>query len=210
MKYKPKSFVVPTVYLLVLFVITSGVYFTKKAYEAREDKDEYGNITFVSNSIFNRSIPIISINDTIHNPYLVDGVEIKRYYYNSDDDISKKEKSVVYYEGVYMPNTGIDYTHEDIFDVVSVYDGTVIDVLDDELLGKTVKIRHNGDVISVYQGLGTVLVNKGDMVYVGQAIGTSGTNIINKDLGNHLHFEIIKNGETIDPLSCINKKIGDI
>ena len=210
MKYKPKSYVVPTIYLLVLFVITAGVYFTKKTYEVREEKDEYGNITFVSSSIFNRSIPIINVPDTIHNPYDFDGVTIARYYYNSSDELSKKEKSIVFYGDVYMPNTGVDYVSKDIFDVNAVYDGTVVDVTDDELLGKTVKIRHNGEVISVYQGLGTVEVKKGDMVFADQKIGTSGTNKINKDLGNHLHFEIYKNGETVDPLACIEKKLGDI
>ena len=61
MKYKPKSYVVPTIYLLVLFMITAGVYFTKKTFDNYEEKEEYGNITFVSSSIFNRSIPIINI-----------------------------------------------------------------------------------------------------------------------------------------------------
>lgn len=210
MKYKPKSFVVPTIYLLVLFVITAGVYLTKKELDKVEKKEDLENITFVSNSIFSRSIPIINIPDTIHEPYSINGIEIARYYYNSNDTIERKEKSVVYYEGTYMPNTGIDYTFKDTFDVISVYDGTVIDILDNELLGKTVKIRHNGDLISVYQGLSNIEVQKGDMVYLGQTIGTSGTSVINKELGNHFHFEIIKNGETIDPLLCINKKLGDI
>ena len=35
-----------------------------------------------------------------------------------------------------MQNTGIDYVMDDTFDVVSIYEGTVIDVMDDELLGK--------------------------------------------------------------------------
>lgn len=210
MKYKSKSYVVPTIYLLVLFVITTGVYFTKKAYDNYEEKDDFGNITFVSSSIFNRSIPIISVPDMIHKPFVADNVNVARYYYNSSDDIAKKEKSVVFYENVYMPNTGVDYVSNNVFDVVAVYDGTVIDIEDNELLGKTVRIRHNNDVISVYQGLGNIEVAKGDMVYVDQPIGTSGTNKINKDLGNHLHFEIIKAGETVDPLSCIDKKLGDI
>lgn len=210
MKYRPKSYVVPTIYLLILFALTAGVYFTKKSYDNYEEKNEYGNITFVSNSIFNRSIPIINVPEKIHNPYESSDVTIGRYYYNVNDDVSKKEKSVVYYEGVYMPNTGVDYISNNIFDVYSVYDGTVVDIENNELLGKTVKIRHNNDVISVYQGLGVVDVNKGDVVFTNQKIGTSGTSKINKDLGNHLHFEIYKNGETVDPLSCIDKKLGDI
>ena len=210
MKYKPKSFVVPTIYLLILFIITTGVYFTKKVYDKKEESDTYDNITFVSNSIFNRSVPIISIPDVVRNPFEVDDIKIARYYYNKNDDIERKQQSIVFYENTYMPNTGIDYSYDNVFDVVAVYDGTVVDVMEDELLGKTIKIRHNGEVISVYQGLGQVDVNTGDVVFSGQRIGVSGTNKISKDLGNILHFEMYKNGETIDPLTCINKKLGDI
>lgn len=210
MKYKPKSYVVPSIYLLILFIITAAVYFTKKNYEELETKNEYGNITFVSNGIFNRSIPIINVADFIHHPYGDLDIKIARYYYNESDDLEKKTKSIVYYDNTYMPNTGIDYTYADVFDVLAIYEGTIIDVIDDELLGKTVKIRHNNEVISVYQGLGTIDVSKGDMVFEGQKIGTSGTSKINKDLGNHLHLEIYKNGSTIDPLICFDKTLGDI
>ena len=211
MKYKPKSYVLPTIYLLFLFVITAGIYFTKKTYDSYEE-EEFDNITFVSNSIFDRSIPVINTNvsSTIQKPFNNDKVSIARYYYNRSDDNEMKEKSIVYYEGTYMPNTGIDYTLSEVFDVLSIYDGTIVDIEDDELLGKTVKIRHNGEIVSVYQGLGSVDVQQGDMVFIGQKIGTSGTNKINKDLGNHLHFEVYKNGGTINPLECYDKNIGDI
>ena len=137
-------------------------------------------------------------------------MEIARYYYNPNETDEKKAQSIVYYNGTYMPNTGVDYVKKDVFDVSSVYDGTVIEVEDVELLGKIVKIRHNAELISVYQGISDVAVAKGDIVFQGQKIGTSGTSKINESLGNHLHFEIYKNGEAIDPLLCIGKKIGDI
>jgi len=211
MKRKPKSYVIPTIYLLFLFAITAGIYFTKKNYDSNE-LNEFENINFVSNSIFNRSIPVINtnVNETINKPFNNENVTVARYFYNKNDDVTKKEKAIVYYEGVYMPNTGVDYVLGETFDVLAVYNGTVVDVLENELLGKSVKIRHNGEIISVYQGLGNVDVSIGDIIFTGQKIGTSGTNKINKDLGNHLHLEIYKNGETIDPLLCINKSLGDI
>ena len=212
MKYKPKSYILPTIYLLFLFVITAGIYFTKKTYDSYE-KEEFDNITFVSNSIFDRSIPVISTNvnnNNIQKPFINDDVTIARYYYNKNADIETKEKAIVFYEGTYMPNTGIDYISDRVFDVVSIFDGTVVEIEDNEILGKTVKIRHNGDIVSVYQGLGNIDIQQGDMVFIGQKIGTSGTNKINKDLGNHLHFEIYKNGGTINPLECFDKNIGDI
>ncbi len=207
-KKKEFSLLIPTIYLLTLFVITAILYFTKKE-DNRYKTIGLDNITYVSNSLLNRSIPVVSIPDILKSPVLED-VKIARYFYDSNSDLSKKEKSIVYYEGTYMPNTGIDYTNPEPFDVLAVYDGTVIDVNEDELLGKTVKIKHNNEIISVYQGIDNLEVKEGDIVFTGQKIATSGNSKINYDLGNSMHFEIYKNGECLNPESVINQKIGDI
>jgi stage II sporulation protein Q len=210
MHIRRKSLLIPTLYLLAVFSITAGLYFTKRAYESANNVMSFDNITYVSNDILNRTVPIINTPDIFTNPYPNEEMKIARYYYHAEADDEKKKESIVYYNGTYMPNTGIDYVNKDQFEVTSIYDGTVIDVSNDEILGKTVKIRHSGEIISVYQGLSEIIVNKGDMVFQGQKIGISGTSKLNESLGNHLHFEIYKNGETIDPLLCIGKKIGDI
>ena len=211
MKKKEKkdfSLVIPTIYLVILFVIAIAVYFTSKSY-SQENEIGLDNITYVSNNIFNRSIPIINIPDTLTSPVNKD-IKIVRYFYDSNSNLDRKEKSIVYYAGTYMPNTGIDYAKEDVFDIFAVYDGTVVDIGEDELLGKTVKIRHNDELISVYQGIDNIEVNKGDIVFTGTKIATSGKNKLNSDLGNHLHFEVYKSGVYINPENAINKKIGDI
>lgn len=52
--------------------------------------------------------------------------------------------------------------------------GEVIEVEEKELLGKSVTIRHENNIISVYQSLGETNVKKGDKVEAGQIIGKSG------------------------------------
>ncbi len=207
-KKKEISLVIPTIYLLILFVITIGVYFTSKYY-GYFDEINLDNITYVSSGVFNRSVPIVSIPDTLSMP-VDDNINIVRYFYEADSSIERKEKSIVYYEGTYMQNTGIDYSNSDTFDILSIFDGTVIDITDDELLGKTVKVRHNNELISVYQGLDNIEVKEGDTVFTNQKIATSGISKINKDLGESMHFEIYKNGITINPEKCLNQKISDI
>ncbi len=202
------SLIVPTIYLLVLFIVTAIVYFTKQA-NSYNEKIGLDNITYVSNGILNRSIPVVSIPDILKSP-VVDNVKIARYFYDNSNELSKKEQSIVYYEGTYMPNTGIDYANTDIFDVLAMYDGTVIDVSEDELLGKTVKIKHNDELISVYQGIDNIEVKVGDIVFTGQKLATSGKSKINSDLGESMHFEVYKGGDYINPEKVINKKIGDI
>ena len=207
---KRKSLFVPTIYLLMIFALTVSLYFARKVYLDYDNSSVNEEITYVSSGIFNRSIPVINIEENITAPFANQEVKIARYFYNSTDTLEQQQKSVVFYDDVYMPNTGIDYNHKEQFDVLSIYSGTVIDVIDNELMGKTVEIRHNNELISVYQGLDNIEVQKGDIVGFGYKIGTSGTSVINKDLGQHVHLEIYKNGEVLDPMKCIGKKIGDI
>ena len=207
-KKKDFSLLIPTVYLLVLFLITTIVYFTKKENNHYE-KIGLDNITYVSNNILNRSIPVVNISDLIKSP-VDQNIKIVRFFYDSNSDLSKKENSLIYYQDTYMPNTGIDYANTEAFDVLSIYDGTVIDVSEDELLGKTVKIKHNNELISVYQGVDNIEVKVGDIVFTEQKIATSGKSKFNSELGEHLHFEVYKSGVYINPEMVINQKIGDI
>lgn len=209
---KRKSLLIPTLYVLILFVITVGVYFTKKSFDKKENEELFDNINFVSNTILNRSIPVInSVSDEkIGKPFINESVKVAREYYDSNLSDEEKEKAIVLYGNTFMQNTGIDYVMDDTFDVVSIYEGTVIDVMDDELLGKTVKIRHNSSFISVYQGLANIEVKKGDIVVTYQKIGTSGFSKLNESLGNHLHFEVYQDGKIINPNNVYNKKLGDI
>ena len=208
-KKKEFSLFIPTIYLIILFIITTIIYFTKK-YSDYYNEVNLDNITYVSSGVFNRSIPIVSIPDEIKLPVPSEDIKIVRYFYDSNSDLDRKEKSIVFYENTYMPNTGVDYSNSEVFDVISVFDGTVIDVSEDELLGKTVKIRHNNELISVYQGIDNIEVSNGDTVFTGSKIGTSGNSKLNKDLGESLHFEIYKDGLCINPENVINRKIGDI
>ena len=103
----------------------------------------------------------------------------------------------------------MDFGLTDTFDVVAVLDGTVVDVREDELLGTVVEIKHDNDFISSYQSLSEVSVKKNDTIKQGQVIGKSGTNTIDQDLGNHLHFELYKSGSVVDPSKYFDQVISD-
>ena len=193
----------------MIFALTISLYLARRAY-VNYNISENEKITYVSSGIFDRSIPVVNIEENITAPFSNQNIEVARYFYNKDDSEEQQMKSIVFYDNVYMPNTGVDYKYKEQFDVLAIYSGTVVDVSENELMGKTVEIRHNNELISVYQGLDNVEVQKGDIIGFGMKIGTSGTSIINKELGQHVHLEIYKNGEFLDPLKCIGKKLGDI
>ena len=94
--------------------------------------------------------------------------------------------------------------------VFSVLDGTVKSVTTSKENGVVVVIEHAGGFTSSYGSLAeNVLVKAGDKVKKGDQIGAMGTTAGNEtDLGVHLHFALLKNGEAIDPnlyLSLSNK-----
>ena len=106
-----------------------------------------------------------------------------------------------------MQNSGIDFVSENEFDVISVLDGTVTDVKEDETLGKIVEVKHDNNYVSIYQSLKEVSVKKGDTVTQGQVLGKSGTNELDKEIGNHLHFEFYVNGQVVDPTLYLDKEL---
>lgn len=206
MKLKP--FVFPVLYLSLIFTVVVGLYFTSKTLKTEVD-DSLNNITYVSNTILDNTLPVNKVDDVIINPYTADDVKIARYFYNLEDDVDRQKESIIYYNGTYMQSSGVDYVKNDSFDVVSILDGTIIDIKEDEMLGKIVEIKHNNELVSSYTGLSIVNVQKGENITKGMKIGVSGTNKVNESLGNHLHFEIYQNGVNIDPLKVLGKKIGD-
>lgn len=194
-KLRFKPYVLPITYLGILLVVVGGVMLSQ-----RTMKKETKEPTYVSQNTFDMTVPVMTEESLkLIRPYTSDKAKEAKYYYDYTADQTRQENSIVYHEGTYMQNSGVDFTGDEAFDVISVLDGTVIDVKEDELLGKTVEIRHNNDLISVYQSLGEVSVKKNDTVKQGQVIGKSGTNQLNPELTNHLHFEISKKGQVVDP-----------
>lgn len=156
--------------------------------------------------IIESDIPVINTT-TIINPYLDQSVTIKKGYYDYQANEESQISSIVKHDNTYIQNTGIDYTSENVFDVVAILNGTVLNVSENEELGKIIEIKHDNGLISIYQSLSEVNVKKDDIVTQGLIIGKSGENKLDKDLGNHLHFEIYDNGQAVNPLNYLNTEV---
>ena len=98
---------------------------------------------------------------------------------------------------------------KNVFDVNAIADGKVISVTEDDIVGITVKIEHNNNMISVYQSIKDVTVKENDQITKGQVIATSGTNNISSDLGNHLHFELYKENILVNPEDFLENNQGN-
>ena len=101
---------------------------------------------------------------------------------------------------------GLDIGAEAGAKVCAAADGTVYTVYDDETMGMTVVIRHDGGYITKYASLAeAVSVKAGDAVKAGQEIGQVGsTALLENAVGDHLHFSVTCNGELMNPKDFLN------
>ncbi len=204
-KRRLKSYVIKSLYVVLFLTIAVGGFMISKSLKKSPAVEE--NYTYVSSIITDQDIAVINETTKMIKPVVNEKITIGKNFYDYKADSKQQESSIIYYDGSYIQNSGIDYVLEEGFDVVAVLDGTVTDVREDELLGKVVEIKHNNGYVTSYQSLSEVSVKKDDTVTQGQTIGRSGTNKLDKDMGNHLHFELYANGQVADPNLYIDKEI---
>lgn len=157
--------------------------------------------------------PVISTYSStlLIRPYLNTNVTIVKDFYDYKDTEEEQVDSLVYYESTYMPNYAVAYgIDEGDFEVVSILDGTVISVKEDGLLGVIIEIQHDNNLISVYQSVANVKVEENEVVKQGDVIATSGYSNINKDLKSHLLFELLLNGNIVNPEEYYNKDVNQL
>ena len=204
---KLKPYVLPTLMILAITSVIFGTAMLSNSLRKSNNDDYDTPISYVTSTILDEEQAVINETSTMINPYTDTTVTIGKNYYDYKADAETQEKSIIYHDNTYLQNSGTDFVSENVFDVVAVLDGNVTDVKEDETLGKVIEIKHENGYISIYQSLSEVSVKKGDIVTQGQVIGKSGTNELDKDLGNHLHFELYVNGQVVDPTLYLNKEI---
>ncbi len=202
-----KNWVVYSLYGLGVLTLVGCIYLINYITKPLKDIDDF---KYVDDTIIDTDFPVVAVYDTIMRPYVANNVSIARNFYDYLGEEENQKNSLIYYEGTYIPNTGTDYSSEEIFDVVSVLAGNVSNITENTLTGKVIEITHDNGLVTVYQSLSETNVVVGDTVIRGQVIGKSGLANISSSLGNHLHFEVILNGVNINPENCYDKKIEEL
>ena len=101
---------------------------------------------------------------------------------------------------------GIDVQADEGAAVKTAAAGTVQSVTDDELMGTTVVIQHEGGYATQYSSLQeNTPVAQGQTVAAGEVIGYVGsTSAAESRMGPHLHFSVSRDGAVIDPHDYVN------
>jgi len=103
--------------------------------------------------------------------------------------------------GDWRTHDGVDIAAELGTHVLAACAGTVSAIEDDDLMGTTVTITHDGGYETIYANLQSVpTVAVGDIVSAGQTIGSVGETAISEStMRPHLHFAVYKDGSPYDP-----------
>ncbi len=101
----------------------------------------------------------------------------------------------------WVVHTGIDIKTDKTSVIKTSANGVIKSIVNDPRYGLTVVISHDDGYETVYSNLLTAeFVVVGEEVEQGQTIGTAGnTAVFESGMECHLHFEIIKDGEYLDP-----------
>ncbi len=103
-------------------------------------------------------------------------------------------------------HAGVDFTCEEGTSVVAVLGGTVERVNKDILQGNTVLVDHGNGLKTFYASLESVddNITAGAKVNAGDSIGIAGKTAMNEvSDGVHLHFEVLKDGNRVDPMEYL-------
>jgi murein DD-endopeptidase MepM/ murein hydrolase activator NlpD len=98
---------------------------------------------------------------------------------------------------------GVDFAGPSGAQVVAVASGVVTYSKERFGYGKTVEINHGNGYVTRYAHNQRVLVVPGDTVQKGQPIALIGST--GRSTGPHLHFEVLKQGRAVDPMSFVRQ-----
>ena len=201
---KLKESVIYGLYALGSLGLIGGLFI----HQTISNTEEYISTRYVTKNIFDEVYPVINISKGIEKPFNDASVKVVSSFYDYKEE--NHENSIIYYENTYMPNTGVIYKGESKFDCLAIYEGEVVKLEEDEIMGTIVTIKHDENIMSIYGSLQNVKVKEGDIVNKMDVIGEAGKNNLSSSLGEHLHFELIVNGKNVDPEKNYGKTLVEL
>lgn len=98
---------------------------------------------------------------------------------------------------------GLDFAAPAGTPVLAAAEGVVLRTGTQNGYGRFVEVEHANGVTSFYAHLSRIEVNPGDVLNAGEQLGRVGST--GRVTGPHLHFEIRRNGEQIDPQGFLGR-----
>lgn len=208
-----KKWFFPAVYLTLAALLLSLVVWYQNVGNQIDESQKEGTEDYPPVEHDEDAQPVMDQQEVIQMPVEnMDQAEIVTKYYDYNADQEEQENAIVVFNDRYYQSTGIDIASAEgeTFDVLASLSGTVTEVKEDPMLGNVVTVTHENDVTTHYASLGDVQVSADDQIKQGDTIGTAGNNLFGKDNGKHLHFEIRKDGQDVNPENFFNQPMSAI
>jgi murein DD-endopeptidase MepM/ murein hydrolase activator NlpD len=103
-----------------------------------------------------------------------------------------------------VAHPGLDIAVPSATQVRAAGGGMVVEVSETPEYGKMIRLSHPEKYETLYGHLSQTLVKQGDKVALGAVIALSGNT--GRSTAPHLHFEVRKDGQAVDPLQLIQEK----
>lgn len=102
-------------------------------------------------------------------------------------------------------HNAIDFAAKEGEVVMVTANGAVVEAKFDKEkgMGNYILVKHNDVYSTFYSHLKSLNVKEGDILKIGQVIGYVGSTGLST--GSHLHYEVIKNGERVNPKDYLSK-----
>jgi murein DD-endopeptidase MepM/ murein hydrolase activator NlpD len=107
------------------------------------------------------------------------------------------------FDGHQASHHGLDFAGAAGTQVLAVADGIVSHTGNDGGYGHLVEITHGNGYVTRYAHNAKLLVKPGQTVKRGDAIALMGST--GRSTGTHLHFEVLRNGKPMNPLSFVRR-----
>ena len=107
------------------------------------------------------------------------------------------------FDGHQASHHGIDFAGAAGTQVLAVADGVVSHTGTDGGYGLAIEITHGNGYLTRYAHNAKLLVKQGQTVKRGEAIALMGST--GRSTGTHVHFEVLRNGKTMNPLSFVRR-----
>ncbi|WP_028784084.1 M23 family metallopeptidase [Thalassobacillus devorans] len=210
-----KKWVYPAIYLSIAALVLAGVLW----YQQRGEEVDLANDPNVNDEVITEdpfgdedAVPVMESGEEMAMPVAEEeNSQIVTKFYDYDASEEDQENALVLYNNKYYQSTGVDITKNDEkFDVTAALSGTVTEVKEDPLYGNVVQLDHGQEVTTVYASLDEVQVEAGTEIKQGAVLGTAGRNIFGQASGVHVHFEVRKDGEALNPESFFGKPLSEL
>src|SRR5690625_2228863 len=199
-----KKWFFPAMYLVIATLLLTVVVWNQSVDNPKTDTVEDSDVTdnYDPSPYDEDAEAVLEQQEDIQMPVTdQEQAEIVTKFYDYNAEQEDQEDGLVLYNNRYYQSEGIDIASADgeAFDVAASLSGTVTEVKEDPLQGHVVVLTHANDVTTYYASLGEVNVDVDSKVTQGDVIGTAGKSLFGKDNGTHLHFQLRKDGNELDP-----------